>query len=275
MLCFGLLVAQSGAFAQRNLMPAGFEAIHIGMSWSEVVVARPNAEILDLLPAPGKILKPNLNQPMEGLVENLGDSTRIFKQALYVFENGSLLSVTFSRDLFGEGNVRQMLLEEVSSKYGPPDQVALIRGQSNQAVATWNVNKQLINAILPVRRDIVDRVAVAWQIIDHVYAEKIGAPGISRNATPLTEQERATIELVSREFEKLSPSRNPSPAAHDASVTSIPATSAQETPARAPSDLTASEQETASPNRSQRWIWSLAAAVILTLVITLLVSRHK
>ncbi len=51
------------------IMPEGFRNLAIGMTWKEVIEARPDAEILKLMPDPGEELTPDPEEPRNGLSE--------------------------------------------------------------------------------------------------------------------------------------------------------------------------------------------------------------
>ncbi len=46
--------------ALGQIMPEGFQNLTIGMTWEEVIQARPDVEIFDVLPDPGEDLPPIL-----------------------------------------------------------------------------------------------------------------------------------------------------------------------------------------------------------------------
>jgi hypothetical protein len=175
-----LLLGVSIASEQKDndLMPEGFEQIHLGMTWGAVILIRPNVEIFSLMPDPNEDLKPDPQNPKPGLIEQL--TSGIFTQATYFFEYGVLVNIMFGREENDTSSVeRKKLLGRVAEKRGMPSHIEIMEKEKDQGVLTWEDQSTQVNVIAPVSEAKTKRGVLGLQIMERKYAQRIRALGSS------------------------------------------------------------------------------------------------
>ena len=177
-ICFLMICSAVAGSQQDGLMPVGFDQVYIGMGWQALVELRPNAEIMDMEPDPGKSLKPNIEEPKEGLVEEL--SAGPFDRVLYSFENGVLAALMFGKKDSSSSSIeRKNLLGMVAKERGMPAQIELVGDGHDLGVLTWNDHDVQVNVIAPSNDAMSKNGVLGLQIMDRDYAERIKAIGSS------------------------------------------------------------------------------------------------
>ena len=124
------------------IMPEGFRNLAIGMTWKELIQARPDAEILNFGPDPEVELTPNPEEPQGGLSEMINTGpTKI--AVLYVFNDGRLSIVSFSYS--SESGFGDSLLRDLLERYGKYENIqgSLAPGHGIVKWITGNLNLYL------------------------------------------------------------------------------------------------------------------------------------
>ena len=156
------------AFGQ--IMPEGFRNLAIGMTWKELIQARPDAEIFDFGPDPVEI--PDPEEPRGGLIEMI--STGPFKRGvLYEFSDGRLSSLSFIYS--SESGIGDSLLRELQERYGKYEN---IQGSSatGHGKVKWIAGNLNLYLTMPFENAEArgDKI-VAYQIMDMETAQELEA----------------------------------------------------------------------------------------------------
>ncbi|HRT29857.1 MAG TPA: hypothetical protein P5527_08695, partial [Kiritimatiellia bacterium] len=177
MFCL-LLACVAVAGSQNNdLMPDGFEQIHIGMDWRSLVALRPNAEIMNMMPDSGEALKPDPERPGSGLFENLPESA-VFSVVYYNFEDGVLVAVMFGKEKGRSTPLeRESAIRRVGQGRGEPTKIQLTGKRHDQGVISWQDQNLHINVMVPTDEAHATQSVVGLQVMDRKYAERINAIG--------------------------------------------------------------------------------------------------
>ena len=143
------LLMTSVAFAgsqSSHLMPEGFDQIRIGMDWRSLVSLRPNAEILNMMPDPGEILKPDPQHPKSGLFEKLSGTA--YSVVYYSFEDGVLVAVMFGKEKGRSTPLeRENAIRRIGQGRGEPIKIQLTGKRHDQGVLTWQDQTLHINVM--------------------------------------------------------------------------------------------------------------------------------
>lgn len=201
-----LLVFASPDYEQRDppLMPEGFEEIHLGMKWDEMISIRPGAVILNMMPNGKEELRPDPTKPMGGLEEQVTDPTGVFERAVFVFEAGRLVGTMFSSAPLVSKEQRHAFLYKVISTTGMPDKAAIAESDPKQVITTWNTSNKIVNAVFASSEHYGAESSVTLQIITKDFAEKIGAPGASsEKQRPTSDSQSATVKALLNELRML------------------------------------------------------------------------
>ena len=154
-------------------LPADFRELRIGMEWREVIRARPNAELLDLLPESTSELEPDTEQPKEGLIEVIDRG--LINGILYQFNEGRLGGLSFVYR--SESGIGDRLLTQFLERYGTHEDIQS-SVQTGYGMVKWMVDGHNLYLTIPFERgDDKDKI-VAYQIMD---METAGEFEASRN----------------------------------------------------------------------------------------------
>ena len=154
-----------------QIMPEGFRDLAIGMTWKEVIKARPDAEIFNVMPDPGEELTPDPEEPRKGLLEMINTGpTKI--AVLYVFNDGRLSAVTFSYS--SESGFGDSLLRELLERYGKYEK---IQGslQTGYGTVKWIAGNLNLYLQMPFETAEGQDEFSAYQIMDMQMAQEIEA----------------------------------------------------------------------------------------------------
>ena len=168
-----LQVALIGLFlltgACDPIMPEGFRNLAIGMTWKELIQARPDAIIGSLDPWIKDT--PDPEEPRKGLSEMI--NTGPIKGVLYVFNDGRLSSLSF---IYGsEIGIDDSLLREFLKRYGKYENIqgSLVTGHGIVKWITGNLNLYLT---MPFENaEDQDEFGGAYQIMDMQMAQEFEA----------------------------------------------------------------------------------------------------
>jgi hypothetical protein len=189
---------------QPGVMPPGFERVCIGMDWRSLVLLRPDAEIMNMMPDPGADLEPDPEKPQPALVEEL--TSQPFDRAIYSFEQGILVAVMFGRALgTTSAGEWEELVRTIGREHGAPSRIGLSGNQRDQGVLTWQRKALLINVIVPAADVRPSKSVLGLQIMNRDYAERIKAIGVSDNAEKAGEwqdADRRRLEAFTNEAQK-------------------------------------------------------------------------
>ena len=116
-----------------QVMPVEYEDVFIGMSWEELVEARPNASLINFGPDPSVEAKPDPEVVQDGLMEINGSGS--VKMAMYQLKAGRLCGVTFTYTMADH------LLIDMLEKYGKFESV------ENSAERGYGIVRWLIDDI--------------------------------------------------------------------------------------------------------------------------------
>lgn len=196
LICSVLFSVRSAGEQQDTvLMPEGFDKIHLGMDWASLILLRPDAEIMNMMPNPNADLKPNSQKPMPGLVERLGSDA--FERVIYVFEDGVLVAIMFGGEAFGSSAVeRKSLMGRVAAKRGMPTRIGIMEKEEDMGILTWEDQSTLVNVIAPVNSKKTKRGVLGLQVMDKKYAERIHALGLSVKKPAKVERARVDEERI-------------------------------------------------------------------------------
>ena len=175
------LLMTSVAFAgsqSSHLMPDGFEQIRIGMDWRSLVSLRPNAMILNMMPDPGEILKPDPQHSKSGLFEKLSGTA--YSVVYYSFEDGVLVAVMFGKEKGRSTPLeRENTIRRIGEGRGEPIKIQLTGKRQGQGVISWKNQNLLINVMVPTDDADATQSVLGLQVMDTKYAERIKAIGSS------------------------------------------------------------------------------------------------
>lgn len=155
-----------------NLMPQGFEKIHLGMNWRSVIALRPKAEILNFFSDPGVDLKPNPDMPQEGLMEEPSD--KMPYTVMYSFKDGLLVGVSFTTG--GEKMAipeRHDLMKRMARNYGKPHKTYLMGETPEHGMAIWQDDVTEVRVFMPIISATAIDTFVGLQITNVEYAKSI------------------------------------------------------------------------------------------------------
>lgn len=202
------LLMTSVAFAgsqSSHLMPEGFDQIRIGMDWRSLVSLRPNAEILNMMPDPGEILKPDPQHPKSGLFEKLSGTA--YSVVYYSFEDGVLVAVMFGKEKGRSTPLeRENAIRRIGQGRGEPIKIQLTGKRHDQGVLTWQDQALHINVMAPTDDADTTGSVIGLQIMNLKYAERIKAIGVSDDAEKdkdLQSADKQRLETLKSEIKTL------------------------------------------------------------------------
>lgn len=202
------LLMTSVAFAgsqSSHLMPEGFDQIRIGMDWRSLVSLRPNAEILNMMPDPGEILKPDPQHPKSGLFEKLSGTA--YSVVYYSFEDGVLVAVMFGKEKGRSTPLeRENAIRRIGQGRGEPIKIQLTGKRHDQGVLTWQDQTLHINVMAPTGDADTTGSVIGLQIMNLKYAERIKAIGVSDDAEKdkdLQSADKQRLETLKSEIKTL------------------------------------------------------------------------
>ncbi|MFA6564603.1 MAG: hypothetical protein WCV00_22045 [Verrucomicrobiia bacterium] len=214
LICFLMAGITCGGSPDDGIMPEGFEQIHIGMDWRSVVLSRPNAEILNMMPKPGTNLKPDPEKPSNrGLSEKLTGVS--FDWILYSFENGILNAVSFIKKHSSSSvGKSEELIRKVVRIRGQPTRIEILtaplrRGVLIHGVLTWQDDALHINVMVPMdyTAPVKDEEhTIGLQIMKRTYAEQIkaiGTLGYTRTGKESQGEDKERLEAFKSRIQKL------------------------------------------------------------------------
>ena len=216
LICFLMAGTGYAGSPHEGIMPDGFEQIHIGMDWRSVVLSRPNAEILNMMPDPGTNLKPDPEKPSNrGLFEKLTGAT--LNHVMYGFEKGVVVAVMF----VGQHNSSTVgkseeLIRKVARIRGQPTRIEMLtaplrRGVLFHGVLTWQDDTLHITVMVPMdyTAPVKDEDhTIGLQIMERKYAEKIkaiGTLGYTRTGKESQGEDKERIEAFKSRIQKFLP----------------------------------------------------------------------
>ncbi|MGI6301025.1 MAG: hypothetical protein ACOX52_08215 [Verrucomicrobiota bacterium] len=190
------LLMASVAFAgsqKTDVMPQGFEQIHIGMDWRSLVSLRPNAEIMNMMPNPATDLKPDPETPKSGLVEKLSGGQ--YDRVIYSFEDGVLVAVMFGKEKGRSTPLeRETEIRRVGQARGEPTKIQLTGKRHDQGVISWQDQNLHINVMVPTDEADATQSVVGLQVMDRKYADRIKAIG-TVDDTEMDQAQERTDEM--------------------------------------------------------------------------------
>lgn len=202
---FLMASAVFAGFPNKDLMPIGFDKVHIGMKWRTLVTLRPNAEIMNMLPNPGAELKPDPGKPKDGLVEKL--TTGPFNRVLYSFDDGALVAVMFGEEKGRSApGDRNNVIRSIAQNLGMPIRIQIVGSRREQGVLTWQDPTLHINVMVPTDDANSTSSIIGLQIMNLNYAKRIKAIGVSGDAKKGNDPQDADkqrIETLKSEIKKL------------------------------------------------------------------------
>ena len=150
--------------ANDNLMPQGFEKIHLGMDWRTVISLRPKAEITSLAPRTGVDLKPNPDIPKESLMEEPSDIMPY--SVMYTFKNGLLVHVLWGKKSEGFSvTERHDLIKRVVNSRGAPQKIHWEGTTPEHGRITWQDAKTKVDVVMPIGKTDTRVTSVGLQIM--------------------------------------------------------------------------------------------------------------
>lgn len=170
-----VIVAADYGQEENPLMPVGFEKVRLGMTWSDVVLVRPRAVVLDVMPDTAGFQKPDPMQPHDGLQERIVEPESLFRRAVFGFDNGVLVNIMITGGSKDLDEKRNALFGEFLAKSGMPTSTAPVMGRNGEVIATWIWNDKIINVSLAIWENEESMSILAMQIITKSYAKKLGA----------------------------------------------------------------------------------------------------
>ncbi len=204
-ICFLLAGAVFAGSQNENLMPTGFDQVHLGMTWRSLVHLRPDAEIMNMMPDPGTDLNPDPENPKTGLVERL--SSESFDLVMYNFEDGVLVAVMFAKkESNASSSERDDLLREVATKRGMPSQIEMLDKERDMGVLTWKDQSVQVNVITPLIDLKSEKGVLGLQIMNRKYAERIkalGTPDKTGKITELQSTNKSRSDAIRAEIQRI------------------------------------------------------------------------
>jgi len=187
---------------QQDIMPVGFEQIHIGMEWRSVVELRPTVEILNVMANPKTDLKPNPEKPKTGLTEKL--TTGIFDRVIYAFEEGVLVAIMFVKEQSNTSSQeKENLINKVTIERGMPSQIEIIGKEQDLGIAIWQDQNIQVNVITPIIDIKPKKGVLGLQIMQNKYADKINDIRITNKTEKMLEIEKHRKKALKTEIERI------------------------------------------------------------------------
>ncbi len=187
---------------QQDIMPVGFEQIHIGMAWHSVVELRPTVEILNVMPNPKTDLKPNPEKPKTGLTEKL--TTGIFDRVIYAFEEGVLVAIMFGKEESNSSSQeKENLINKVIIERGMPSQIEIIGKEQDLGIAIWQDQNIQVNVITHIIDIKPKKGVLGLQIMQNKYADKINNIRITNKTEKMLEIEKHRKNALKTEIERI------------------------------------------------------------------------
>jgi len=176
-----LITLESFAFAELPApLPEGFRDVQLGMNWQSILEMRKNVEVLNMMPDSDEALTPKPDRPQEGLIEHIPGGNP-FDRVLYMFENGTLVAVTFGKNKNVDQTAGDELLRDLVRKCGSPTRISLLEGCREQSLLAWTDKALHILAVIPIEAT-GENGFLSLQIMNRSYAEKISALGIPKES---------------------------------------------------------------------------------------------
>ena len=167
-----LQVALIGLFlltgACGPIMPEGFRNLAIGMTWKELIQARPDAIIGSLDPWIEDT--PDPEKPRKGLSEMI--NTGPIKGVLYVFNDGRLSSLSFIYS--SEIGIDDSLLRELLDRYGEYENIQA-SSETGRGIVKWITGNLYLYLVKPFENEEGRDEDVVYQIMDMQMAQEIEA----------------------------------------------------------------------------------------------------
>ena len=154
--------------ALGQIMSEGFRNLAIGMTWKELIQARPDAIIGSFDPWIEDT--PDPEKPRKGLWEVI--NTGPIKGILYVFNDGRLSSLSF---IYGsESGIGDSLLREFLKSYGKYENIqgSLVTGYG---IVKWIAGNLNLYLVMPFKNAGDQDKGVAYQIMDMQMAQEFEA----------------------------------------------------------------------------------------------------
>jgi hypothetical protein len=204
LLAFVLLLPMMPVHGQeqtKTLMPEGFDAIRLGMSWADVIAARPEAKI----PFSGlddKEPSPDPNKPERMLMERL-DSGGPFQGVLYLFKNDSLAGVSWGATPNSAN--RTFVLRHMARHWGQPTRVLLPDKEFKEPSIIGQDSNTFVAAIVPPDDAITSKSTVTFLVAQSAYARENGMPGSedAQSTATLTLEQKSRTDLLQDEYARL------------------------------------------------------------------------
>lgn len=190
-----------GAEQSKNLMPAGFDAIRLGMSWADVIAARPEAKIpfsgLDDAES-----SPDPNKPGRWLMERL-DSGGPFQAVGYFFKNGSLVMVSWGATPNSAN--RTFVLRHMARHWGQPTRILLPDKGGKEASVIGQDSNTFVLALVPPDDAITSGSTITLLAAQSSYAQELRMPGSedAQSTTTLTLENQRKLDVLRNEYSKL------------------------------------------------------------------------
>ena len=147
--------------AWGEIMPEGFRNLAIGMTWKELIQARPDAEIWDLHPDSEEELNPDPEEPQQMLIETI--NTDPIKGVLYGFKDGRLSSLSF---IYGsESGIGDSSLRELLERYGKYENIRA-SPTPGHGIVKWIAGNLNLYLTMPFENAGDQNKGVAYQIMD-------------------------------------------------------------------------------------------------------------
>ena len=156
--------------AMGQIMPEGFRNLAIGMTWKELIEARPDAETLDLFPDSEEELTPDPEEPQKGLWEMI--NTGPIKGVLYGFNDGLLSALSFSYS--SEIGIDDSLLRELLERYGECENIQA-SSETGRGIVKWITGNLILYLVKPFENEEGQDEDVVYQIMDMQMAHEIEA----------------------------------------------------------------------------------------------------
>ena len=154
--------------AWGEIMPEGFRNLAIGMTWKEVIQARPDAETLDLHPDSEEELTPDPEESQEGLWEVI--NTGPIKLVQYMFNDGRLTVLSFSYS--SESGVGDSLLREFLKRYGKNENLQAT-SETGFGIVKWIAGNFNLYLTMPFEKAQARDELAAYQIMDMQRAQEL------------------------------------------------------------------------------------------------------
>lgn len=213
MICLLMAGVAFAGSHDADLMPEGFEKIHIGMDWRSLLSLRSNTEILNMMPNPGEDLKPDPEKPKSGLFEKLPGNA--YGVVYYFFEEEVLVAVMFGKEKgrFSSGE-RKKVIRKTAQERGMPTRIGIVGNRHDQGVLTWQDQTLHINVMVPTDDADPTGSVIGLQIMNLEYAERIKAIGVSDDAKKdkdLQGADKQRLETLKSEIKALLSVKDSSP----------------------------------------------------------------